>query len=370
MTIIPVHLMTGFLGSGKTTLVNELLRDPELSNTAVLINEFGEISIDHDLVAEVETDLVVTTTGCLCCTASSDVRTALEALLSRAARRELRPFRRVIVETTGLADPVPVVNSLIAASAAGPALAAYRLGGVVTLFDVMTGGVALDDHLEAVKQLALADAIILTKAELALDPASQRDIAHQRARVRRINPAAAVIDRHEGWEQIRALFLSDASYDLSGKGEDALAWLRSDAVLGHDAHDEGSADPNRHGDRVRAHCIVFDEPIDPRGFYLFLEALRISAGPKILRLKGLFALADDRDRPVVVHGVQHLIHPVARLEQWPTDDHRTRLVVVGRDLKIESIRRMIASLQVKRPLSRPAIPDPQAPITPTTGTEP
>jgi G3E family GTPase len=344
--MIPVHIITGFLGSGKTTLVNELVRDPAFAGTAVLVNEFGDIAIDHDLIAEIEEGVVETTSGCICCSVTGDIDTTLRSLSERVAAGTVRQFTRVLVETTGLADPAPAITALLPPS---PASDNYRLTSVVTLFDIVHGGYALDEHFESVKQIALADAIVLTKTDLALDPATRADMARDRERLVRLNPTAEILDRRADAARIKELLLGAGSYDVAARSEDALAWLAAERVgaLAH-AHDAtAQSDADRH-DGVRSHCITVDQPIDPRGFSLFLEALKLSAGAKILRLKGLVALADDPDRPVVLHGVQHMIHPVTRLDRWPSDDRRTRLVFIGRDLKVQSIERMLATLKPKR----------------------
>lgn len=346
---IPIHILTGFLGAGKTSLLNALVRDPAFAGTAVLVNEFGEVAIDHDLIMEIEDGLVVTTTGCLCCTAESDVVEALAALEARVGQGSSRRYSRVIVETTGLADPAPVITSLLSRPPTSDGIA-YELAGVVTVFDVITGGAALDEHLEAVKQVALADVLVLTKTDLAADPAMQGDIERARARLAALNPAALVLDRWRDCDRLMATMTSPRRYDRAGLGEDALAWLAAEAVLGHRhaaAGDHGDA--NRHDDRIAAHVLTLEAPLEPRKLRMFLSMLALSAGPKILRMKGLFALADDPDRPVVVHGVQHLISPVERLERWPGGDRRTRVVIIGRDLKIAIVERMLRSLQEPPP---------------------
>lgn len=351
MTLIPVTILTGFLGAGKTTLLNALLRDPAFSETAVLINEFGDVQIDHDLVAEFSPDLITTTTGCLCCEASSDLKQSLFDLWTRRKDRKIGPFKRVIVETTGLIDPVPVVNTLLAPPSFGLidriVTGQFALSRVITLFDIVNGPATLDRQLEALKQVALADAIVLTKTDLAKDPASATDIEADKQRLARTNPGAWIMDRHHDWPELRALFLEPGTYDLRSKGEDALAWLRAEAFLAAEPHAHQHADRNRHGDDIRSHVIIVDEPIAPLMFHFFLDALKMSAGPNLLRAKGLFALSDDPDRPVVVHGVQHLVHPIDKLERWPSDDKRTRLVVIGRNLNVDAMRSLLTAHKPK-----------------------
>jgi G3E family GTPase len=343
MTTIPITLVTGFLGAGKTSFINALLRDPAFADTAVLINEFGDVAVDHDLVAEFSDDLIFTTTGCICCTASSAAKDSLFNLWNRCRNREIRAFKRVIIETTGLADPVPVINALLA-----PPTPAYidrivtgqfALAHVITLFDSLNGPDTLNLHLEAIKQIALADAIVVTKTDLSNDVSGFQSI-HEG--IKALNPVAPIWDRHNGWSDIRDLILTNATYDLRGKGEDALAWLQAEAILAADAHDHSHSDPNRHGDGIRAHSIVLDNPIEPILFNFFLDALRLSAGPNLLRVKGLIALTSDPDRPVVVHGVQHQIHTIDQLTEWPSEDHRTRIVVIGRDLNIKAMREILS----------------------------
>jgi G3E family GTPase len=338
-----VILLTGFLGAGKTTLLNALLRDPAITDTAVLINEFGDVAIDHDLVAEFGEDLVTTTTGCLCCEASSDIRDSLHDLWTRRRDGKIPSFRRVIVETTGLVDPVPVLSALLAAPSPMRTdrivAAEFALARMITLFDAIAGGATIDRHFEALKQIALADAIVLTKTDLAHDPATRADIAAETERLKAVNAGAAILDRHADWPAMRELILSPGTYDLRTKGEDALAWLKAEALIG--SHQHAHADAAERADGIVSHCIVIDEPIPAVVLDFFLDALKIGAGPDLLRVKGLVALADDPDRPIVLHGVQHLIHPIDRLNRWPSADRRTRLVLIGRHLNIEAMRSLL-----------------------------
>lgn len=359
MAAAPITIVTGFLGSGKTTLVNALLRDPDFAGTAVLINEFGDVQIDHDLVARFSGELVTTTTGCICCTASSDIKQSLFELWQKRQNGEVPPFERVVVESTGLMDPVPVVNALLAVpsdSVQDQTVGAhFALAQVVTLFDIINGAYTLDTYPEAMKQVALADVVVLTKTDLAHDPVTRRDIDRDRDRIAALNPSARIWDRHADWLRVKARLLSDGTYDLRDKGEDANAWLQAEQIEaahhhghdhghGHDhehGHDHDHLDRNRHGDDIRSHVIYVDEPISRLVFFMFLESLKLNAGTDLLRIKGLFALANDPDHPIVVHGVQHLIHPIDRLEAWPSDDRRTRIVLIGRNLDIDAFKEVL-----------------------------
>lgn len=347
MTPVPVAILTGFLGAGKTTVLNALLRDPAFAETAVLINEFGDVQIDHDLVAEFSDELVTTNTGCLCCTASSDLKQSLFDLWMRRQIGKVPAFQRVFVETTGLVDPVPVVGTLLAPPSADfvdrTVAQQFALAQVITLFDAINGPMTLERHIEAVKQVGLADAVVITKTDLAHRPAAQRDFQADRGRLATINPGAQLLDRHKDWHKIRSLLLARGTYDLRTRGEDALAWLKAEMMPGAQEHGHTHGDHSRHGEGICSHAIVVDEPITPVIFHFFLDALKMSAGPDLLRVKGLVALTDDPQRPVVVHGVQHLIHTIDRLDRWPSGDRRTRLVVIGRNLKVDAMRSILTA---------------------------
>lgn len=356
MNPIPVTILTGFLGAGKTTLLNALLRDEEFAETAVLINEFGNVQIDHDLVAEFSDDLVTTTTGCLCCEASSDLRQSLFDLWRRRKDRKIGPFRRVIVETTGLLDPAPVVNTLLAPPSASLidqiVAGQFALSRVVTLYDVVNGPATLEQSLEALKQIALADIVVFTKTDVSIDHDVREAIDADRATIARFNPAARIMDRHADWPELRSAFLRSDTYDLRTKGEDAIAWLKAEQILAAQSDRHTHTDRTRHGDDIQSHVIIIDDPIAPLMFHFFLDALKMSVGPDLLRLKGLFALSDDPDRPVVVHGVQHLIHPIDKLDRWPSDDRRTRIVVIGRNINVEAMRGILLSTRPKQHSAR------------------
>ena len=338
---IPVTIVTGFLGSGKTTLLNDLLRDPAFAGSAVLINEFGDVQIDHDLVADFTDELVITTTGCICCTASSDIKQSLFDLWQKHESGETGPVNRVIVESTGLMDPVPVVNSLLLPPIDNPLETVVRqrflLSRVITLFDIIFGPMTLEQNEEAIKQVALADAILLTKTDLARDPATLRDMASDRNQLSRLNRGATILDRQKDWESIRNLFLKPVSYNLRGKDEDVIAWLDADRIHqsethNHDHHEHKNMDITRHGEDIRSHVIFLNTPIANDRFSHFLTFLKADVGTDLMRIKGIFLLCDDPEHPVIVHGIQHTVYPVEKLERWPNSDRRTKVVLIGRNL--------------------------------------
>jgi G3E family GTPase len=332
--IIPVILVTGFLGAGKTTLLNGLLSGPSAGDTAVVVNEFGDLAVDGDLIQIGSRDLLVTSTGCLCCTAASDVRASLFGLLEASRAGRAPPFSRVVVETTGLADPAPIVNGLIpgALPAAGlrdhVVARRFRLARIVTCFDVITGELALEHAFEAVKQVAFADTILLTKTDLAEDPASRRDLAELTARLAAMNPSAEIIDRNSPDLSLSRLFAG--AYLPDERAGDVAGWLALDRILRLEGPHLGQPASSLHAHDIRAIPLIHDGPVTRAALDRFLRLLANTAGANLLRLKGLVCLAEDPDQPLVVHAVQHLMHPPIRLPAWLDEDRRTRLVVIGR----------------------------------------
>jgi len=330
---IPLTVLTGFLGAGKTSLLNRLVTDPALAETAVIINEFGEVGLDHLLVKPIRDGVVLLQSGCLCCTLRGDLVDALEQLL-RDLDNGRAVFRRVILETTGLADPAPVLQTAMA----HPYLVMrYRLDGVITVVDAVNGGATLDQHLESVKQVAVADRIVLTKTDL-LD-ARERGQAHLTARLRALNPAAPILDAAAG-DAVPVRLLACGLYDPDRKIPDVKRWLAAEAYADADHDHAHHHDVNRHDDRIRAFAFAAEAAIPATMLEMFLDLVRSLHGPNLLRLKGIVKLAEAPGSPLVIHGVQHILHPPVRLPRWPDGDERTRIVLITRDLEPTTIKQL------------------------------
>ncbi len=349
---IPMTVITGFLGAGKTTLLNRLLKDPALKDTAVIINEFGDVGLDHLLVEYVDDNVMLLQSGCLCCTMRGDLVDALETLL-RDLDNKRCSFKRLVLETTGLADPAPVLHTAMV----HPYLVMrYRLDGVVTLVDAVNGGATLDAHVEAVKQAAVADRIVLSKTDLVSDQAALDNLI---TRLRALNPAAPILDAAKG-EATPKNLLECGLYDPERKNPDVKKWLREEAYAdphahadhhhGHDhGHDHAALDRNRHDEHIRSFALTTNQAIPAGAFHMFIDLLRSLHGPNLLRLKGIVKLAETPDRPIVIHAVQHVFHPFSQLERWPDDDRRTRIVFITRDISERAVREMFEAF-----LDRPA----------------
>lgn len=359
---LPVSVITGFLGSGKTTLLRHLLTQDWMKDTAVVINEFGEIGLDHELVEAAKEDTILLSSGCLCCTIRGDLIDTLRRLFKQRERGEVPRFRRLVIETTGLADPAPILHTLIG----DPLLSAfYRLDGVVTTVDAINAMEQFDKQIESVKQAAVADRLLVTKSDLATPQA----LAALEARLQAINPAAPIhriIQGNIGAEQL----FNAGLYNPESKSLDVQNWLRQEAYQatatdgghdhdhdhhdhhnhdhGHDGHDHAAHDHhhdvNRHDDHIRAFCLTHAAPLDWEKFVSWIEMLIATQGADLLRIKGILNVAGE-EKPVAIHGIQHLFHPPVVLPDWPSADHRSRLVFITRDLDAASLGKSLADFQ-------------------------
>ena len=352
MSRIPVTLLTGFLGSGKSTLLSQILRNPVFWDTAVIVNEFGEVGLDDFLVEHSNEQLIEMTTGCLCCTIRGDIRQTLAMLHERRAKGEIPAFSRLVVETTGLADPAPVIHTL----AVDPLVTElFTLNGVITTVDVLHGDRTLDTQPECLKQVAVADRIVLTKTDLAKDPASERDTHRLLERLGNINPGAIIQDRNDPQFSLERLF-DTGHYNPSDRPDEVRAWLNAEA---YDPHDDGHGhhhhhhahgyshdhdhdhdhdfDVNRHGSDIQAYSLVIEEPVSTLSFTFALELLIANQGENLLRVKGIVHLEEQPGSPAVIHGVQHVFHEPVWLDDWPGDDRRTRLVFITRNIPKKTI---------------------------------
>src|SRR3984957_20499012 len=335
----PVTLLTGFLGSGKTTALNHILKQPEMAATAVIVNEFGEVGIDHLLVEKATDDVVLMQSGCLCCTIRGDIAETLVNLSVDRAKGRIPGFERVVIETTGLADPAPILHALMS----DPIVAErYMVDGVVVTVDAVNGGDTLDRQVEAVKQAAVADRLLLTKSDLA-SPETRRALE---ARLAALNPGAPIIEVNGG--AVDSAFLFNLGlFDPDTKTIEVQRWLGEEGIADeHDHHEHGhhgGNDVNRHDEHISSFCITREKPVSWTALSGWLDALSSMRGADLLRVKAIVAIEERPGQPVVLHGVQHLFHPPVLLPEWPSADHRTRIVFITRDLPREQIEKSLAA---------------------------
>lgn len=319
---IPVTVLTGFLGAGKTTLLNRLVQDPSSARALVVINEFGAIGVDHDLVthADVEAGVVELFNGCLCCTIRGDLTKTLREAPWRYARGGECWFDQVIIETTGLADPAPIVQTFLAEPAINRQ---YALRQIITVVDSVNGLETLAAQPEAEKQVAVADALVLTKTDLASAAQTEATVA----RIRRLNPAAT-LHREVTEADLPAIVSGPATFNPELKGAAVLAWLAPSAY----DDDHHHHDVNRHDERIRSVSLSFDTPRSTRVFEAWFDYLASMRGNDLLRVKGILNVS-ELDVPMVIHGVQHVWHPPEILPAWPGEERQSRIVFIVRDLE-------------------------------------
>jgi len=318
MSALPVSVITGFLGSGKTTLLSHLLRDPAFERTAVIINEFGAVGLDHLLVDSSDEQILTLEGGCVCCTVRGDLVRTAGSLLARRAAGSVTPFERIVIETTGLADPAPIVHALMTDRDIAEAL---RLEAVVATVDAAAGVATLDAHPESVKQAALADCIVVTKSDLA-DPTAN-GLAE---RLHALNPAAPKLTAVHG-----AL---DAARLFDGRAYDPARY--DPGLFETPAH--------RHGG-INTFCLRREKPLHAATLSLFLQLVAEHCGARLLRLKGLVDVLESPGRPAVIHGVQHVFHPPAWLDGWPDADRSTRIVVISQGLEARWLQDLLEILE-------------------------
>ena len=317
---LPVSLITGFLGSGKTTLLNRLVQRPEMADSAVIINEFGEVALDHLLVAPVEGETVVLASGCLCCAVRSDLLETLRRLMVERERGGVPAFARILIETSGLADPAPVAQLLLNNPLLGGDL---RLDAIIATIDAVNAPAWLAQHWEARKQVAIADRLLITKAEIVAADAAEELTGS----LRRLNPAAPIHRVLQGDIEPGLLFGASA-IDSVHRSDRFAEWLGDDAV----------ADPDHaHYHEVQSVCLTADTPLEWARFHDWLGGLRMAFGEKLLRVKGVLNIIGE-DGPIIVHGVQHIFHPPVGLPRWPEGDRRSRLVLITRELDLEFVK--------------------------------
>ena len=341
---IPVTLITGFLGSGKTTLLSSILKKKEMQKTAVIINEFGEIGLDHALIEHTDENIVELQSGCICCTIQGDLNKTLIDLFDKMMNGKVSSFNRVLIETTGLANPVPIIHTLMSLI---ELIRIYSLDGVITVVDSVNGEKTLDLHEESLKQLALAEKIILSKTDI-IDKDEIKSLIY---RIKEINPVSQIVFSKFGNIPLEEIFGLGA-YDPYKKSADVKKWLAAEKYKDKKHHHHH--DVNRHNENIRAFSMMSENPVNMIAFSFFRDMITAALGANLLRMKGIINIAGE-ERPAVIHGVQHIFHPVQWLETWPDNDRRTKLVFITQNIKKEQIEdffRLLMGLDTEKGLPK------------------
>ena len=347
---IPVTLVTGFLGSGKTSLINAALHAPEMSRTVVVVNEFGEVGLDHKLIAQSNDAVIILENGCLCCTVRSDLVSTLNSLYHSRQRGEIPAFENVVIETSGLAEPGPILQAFLSE----PTLdGLYRVANVITLVDAVNWRSTWEAHDEAVRQVAFADHILLTKLDLVAG--DRVEVERQlRSDLARLNPTAKIdaIDRASAG--VVKLF-TEPGFDAANPRADPLPWLALSAHqrhADHENHEHGDADGCAHdhdhdhsnhlGEKgVESFVLLRNDPLSREELRFLLDGISQNLGPGLLRVKGLVNIKEEPGRPAVIQGAQHLLHTMTWLERWPDSDERTRVVFITQGIVRSKLKDVI-----------------------------
>ena len=341
---IPVTVITGFLGSGKTTLLSSILKKKEMQKTAVIINEFGEIGLDHALIEHTDENIVELQSGCICCTIQGDLNKTLIDLFDKMMNGKVSSFNRILIETTGLANPVPIIHTLMSSI---ELIRIYSLDGVITVVDSINGEKTLDLHEESLKQLALAEKIILSKTDIV----DKDEINSLIYRIKEINPVSQIVFSKFGNIPLEEIFGLGA-YDPYKKSADVKKWLAAEKYKDKKHHHHH--DVNRHNENIRAFSMMSEKPVNMIAFSFFRDMITAALGANLLRMKGIINIAGE-ERPAVIHGVQHIFHPVQWLETWPDNDRRTKLVFITQNIKKEQIEdffRLLMGLDTEKGLPK------------------
>ena len=342
----PVTVLTGFLGSGKTTLLNRALSHPSMARTVVVINEFGDIPLDHALAAASDDNIVVLDNGCLCCTVFGDLVQTLNRLYHAREHGEIPAFDHMVIETSGLADPTTVLQAFLS----DPTLEGlYWVGSVIVTVDAVNGPGTLDEHEEAVRQAALADHLLITKLDMMETGAAAERERELSARLRRLNPAAAISRVDEPGRDAVTLLARPGS-DPSKGGAGLRNWLNTDAYAAetceedHDHADHDHFGHHQHDKAIASFSLVREEPTTREALTVLLSTIERNLGPNLLRVKGLVHVAEDPDRPAVIQGAQHLLHNAVWLDRWPDEDRRTRIVFITKNMPPRDLEEMVTLL--------------------------
>ena len=345
MTKLPCLIFTGFLGSGKTTLLNRLLSKTQLKNSAVLVNEFGEIGLDHELISHSSERLVVLSGGCVCCAMREDVEGALRELFQRRDSGEIPAFTFLVIETTGLADPIPLLMTMRSFGLARERLMAPS---VVSTADAALFGATASRHPQAVRQITNADLVVLTKADLVSD----EQLETSRHAVRALNPFCEVVVAGQEGALEAVLALANGTQpkkidERPGEG----ANRRNDMSFWTSSRFQRPATA-AHG--ATSFSMVFDEAIDWFAFGVWLSLLLHRHGERVLRVKGILHVSGLRG-PVVIHAAQHMVHPPEHHEDWPSENRQSRLVFIVQGIEQQAIIRSMTAF-LRNTKRRDAVP--------------